>query len=239
MDTMHHCKSIFYTGVAGFHIGTPEPVVFDFASADNWAHCRLHLETRWLKRVLGQAIRSYLRERGSRARWHPECGAWDYARGDFWYQRMLEAFDAAEPDWNERNVHLWPEQHEWNEECPPDCDCEQPPQAYLDAQDEARAKYAPQPGTYQWFQAFGLCHWMADWSAALGTLVYPQLEWCKYSGEKHSTAFGLDNGRLAMIFDILWFEDHGWREIIDGVEQGDHTPVLYHVSRRRRVQRAF
>jgi hypothetical protein len=238
---MLHCKSIFYTGVAGFHIGEPEPVVFDFAAADNWALCRPHLETPWLKRVLDQAMRAYLSERTGPARWHRDCGPWDYATSDVWYQRTLDAFHAAEPDWDARNAHLWPGQgkHEWSEDCPPECDCEEPPPAYWEAHNKAAAKYDPQHGTYHWYQAFGLCHWMANWGAALGTLVYPQLEWCKYSGQKHSTAIGLDNGRLAMIFDILWFEDSGWRKIIDGVERGEFFPHLYHVSRRRRLQCTF
>jgi hypothetical protein len=232
---MFHCKSLRYTDVGKLNIGLQEPAVFDFTSVSNWAICRPHLNDPWLVGVLDETMRASRRGLPKSPRWKRSNGPWWHSWGDHWFMRASEAFEAAEPDWHERNAHLWPGEgkHEWSEDCPPDCDCEDPPQAYLDAQDEARAKYEPQPGTYQWYQAFGRCHWMADWCAALGTLVYPRLQWCAYFGEKHSTAVGLDEGRLAMIFDVLWFEDHDWRQIINGVEGGNEPPRLYAVSRAR------
>jgi hypothetical protein len=68
-------------------------------------------------------------------------------------------------------------------------------------------KPRPRKDTPEWYQAFGLCHWLCDWQAAIGQILMPELEWEAVRGPLHSTAVGFapysDGTIPVVVLDIL------------------------------------
>jgi hypothetical protein len=65
----------------------------------------------------------------------------------------------------------------------------------------------PRKDTPEWFMAYGLCHWLCDWQAAIGQILMPELEWDAVRGPHHSTAVGFapysDFEIPVVVLDIL------------------------------------
>jgi hypothetical protein len=185
---------------------TPEPEVFDFAQ--NWDRCRPHLNDPWLIRLLDRSMREYCRLDTRQGPWSRKKGPWYYTPTDAWACLITDKFEDAEPDWDEKHKHLWGD------------DKDEPSAAWWTAREEAERKYQPQPGTYEWYQAYNLGCVMCKWSAALGSLLYPELTWCTYEGASWATAVGLlPDGRVRMIFDITLFDEYSGHEILAAVEK--------------------
>jgi hypothetical protein len=111
---------------------------------------------------------------------------------------MVEAaIDRGEFDWH------WPEEGE-------------PSEADWVRRDEFAEQFYPQPDTYQWYQLWRACHWLAPWLKELGKLVFPELHWHILTGPRHSLACGADTGHnIRVLFDILNFEVMSAKELIE------------------------
>jgi len=81
---------------------------------------------------------------------------------------------------------------------------------------QAEVAFYPRPDTVEWYQAFGLCHWLAPWLRELGERIYPQYLCCILSGECHSLAYSVDHGnKIRVIFDILNFREMTAKQLIE------------------------
>lgn len=66
-----------------------------------------------------------------------------------------------------------------------------------------RHPVAPERDSPDWYRCYGGCHAVAPWCAAVGKLLYPNLNWEVGSGEAHSTGVGFDGDNIVMVADIL------------------------------------
>ena len=62
-------------------------------------------------------------------------------------------------------------------------------------------------GKLSWYQPLCRCHWIAFFSAAIGVLNYPDLDWRIVSGDLHTIPVGFDaKGKPRVVMDILLFD---------------------------------
>jgi hypothetical protein len=63
------------------------------------------------------------------------------------------------------------------------------------------------PGTLPWYRPYGLCHYIAFFSMAIGVLAHPRLDWRFASGDLHTVPVGGEpGGGPAVVMDILLFD---------------------------------
>ena len=190
--------------------------VFDFKA--NWHLVVPHLKDANLNEMLERCVNRYLQDdydfrvaqTGGPVVWlgryEPANGPWFYTRSDYWLTYATELADAAV----DRGDFAW------------NCkDGEEPTEEEFDRYSEFCNQFYPRCGTYQWYQLFGACHWLAPWLKALGKRVFPHLKWRVMQSEWHSFAYGVDPDGNGIIFDILLFETHSAQQILDWAKGKD------------------
>lgn len=92
----------------------------------------------------------------------------------------------------------------------------------------------PAPDSVGWFQAYGACHWLAEWAVQVAPIHMPHLTWGIRESVLHSTVVGYEkSGEIRWIFDILFFEEFSARQILDWTRQVN--PVAPKLRSRRRA----
>ena len=93
----------------------------------------------------------------------------------------------------------------------------------------------PKKDTYQWYQLFKGCHWMAEWNACIGSILFPERQWFILFGEKHSNAVGYDEFHdydgEDLIMDILLFKNNTCRSYISPEDTLDNhvEAIMYSI----------
>lgn len=65
------------------------------------------------------------------------------------------------------------------------------------------------PGSLSWYRPYGLCHYIAFFSMAIGVLAHPRLDWRFASGDLHTVPVGSEpGGGPAVVMDILLFDQN-------------------------------
>jgi hypothetical protein len=185
--------------------------VFDFG--EKWPLVRPFLRRPEIDSVLERGLNEYFQCRrleclrldlggkGWEIKFDATRGPWSYCSSDFWHTRADDLTYAA----IERGEFQW--------QC---VDDEEPTEAEWERYFVFSKQFYPQPDTFQWFQLWGACHWLAPWLKELGKLVFPELHWRILSGPRHSLACGIDEARnIKVLFDILNFEEMSARELIE------------------------
>jgi hypothetical protein len=63
------------------------------------------------------------------------------------------------------------------------------------------------PGKLSWYRAYGRCHYIAFFSAAIGVLNYPDLDWSFASGDHHTVPVGCGpDGEPRVVMDLIAFD---------------------------------
>lgn len=92
----------------------------------------------------------------------------------------------------------------------------------------------PAPDSVGWFQAYGACHWLAEWAVQVAPIHMPHLTWDIRESALHSTVVGYEkSGEIRWIFDILFFEEFSARQILDWTRKVN--PVAPKLRSRRRA----
>jgi hypothetical protein len=176
--------------------------VFDFEK--NWHLIEPHLPM--AERSLNIGLTEYLKHGARvseedgldptpwRATYNPEHGPWSYSyKLQTWNKKVVLKLENAV----ETGVLYW--------DRPKQGDSQAVVEEKMATYSKLAQFFLPKPNTYEWYQAFGVCHWLVPWQLVLGRRVFPNLNWEPVMGFHHSFAAGFEGGKMRVIFDILNF----------------------------------
>lgn len=128
------------------------------------------------------------------------AGPWTDTTSDYWAQKIMDRANDAIAKGDVR----------W-EPADPDDPTEEEWEEYF----KIERQFEPKPDSYEWYQCFHGCHWLAPFLRELGKRAFPSLTWKLMKGDDHSLAFGTNRkGNIRMIFDILNFKEMSAIELI-------------------------
>jgi hypothetical protein len=171
----------------------------DFRSA--WPEIIPLLSEPLLVEALDEGLADYDRLYPAGALHRDRSKPWTYTIGDLWEMRADKALKAS-------GLLISPDclGDAYEVEDGPNAE-EEAEAAYLSYYDALAAQFYPRPDTPEWYMAFGLSHWLAEWQACIGQMLIPVLDWKPVYGCQHSTAVGFAPKSKftvpVVVFDLL------------------------------------
>lgn len=188
---------------------------------ENWHLLKPYLNDRDVQAVLNQAMTAFCEEHPKyRKMWKPGDAPWDYTTSCYWHDQI---FDAVQEDENfqKEQDELFQKLYGSNSDDEDDLWNEMLSTEEYQALDKKYYdKHSPQEGTREWYQFFGGCHWINQFTAALISKAL-NVETFVYETTTHTCATFVKD-------DVVYYADvqldwENLQELLDFMGEGEEV----------------